>query len=248
MAAALRCLASVGGGWRSAAALPAARSSLLPAIGTGLHATGFAQQRPAAHRLRVLSTAVQPYWADDSKPSTPVYTSHTIYKGKSAMAIKVIRPSWQQSGTGLSVAREGVVLLEFANALGTQQYDWQNKVTFGLSPLECAGVLHATDAGQEIAYFHDPNKGTPSEGSVTKNLRISVGDERYKGWMMSITINQSGAKSFMSCPVTDPEMRLMKTLFTYLIPRLMGFDEQFAGPPQMAASNGSPAPAGEAPF
>ena len=24
---------------------------------------------------------------------------------------------------------------------------------------------------QEIAYFHDPNKGTPSEGSVTKNLR-----------------------------------------------------------------------------
>ena len=44
--------------------------------------------------------------------------------------------------------------------------------------------------------------------------RISVGDERYKGWMMSITINQSGAKSFMSCPVTDPEMRLMKTLFT----------------------------------
>lgn len=38
------------------------------------------QHRPAAHTLRVQSTAAQPYWDDDTKSRLNVYTDYTIYK------------------------------------------------------------------------------------------------------------------------------------------------------------------------
>lgn len=48
-------------------------------------------------------------------------------QGKGAMGLKVIKPTWEQTGSGLKIAREGTVLLEFANALEKQKYDWENK-------------------------------------------------------------------------------------------------------------------------
>jgi hypothetical protein len=51
----------------------------------------------------------------------------TTPQGKAAMAIKVIKPTWEAKSSGLAIQREGTVLLEFAPNVGTQTYDWSRK-------------------------------------------------------------------------------------------------------------------------
>jgi hypothetical protein len=48
-------------------------------------------------------------------------------QGKAAMSIKVIKPTWEPVGSGLKISREGTLLLEFAQSVGPQQYDWSRK-------------------------------------------------------------------------------------------------------------------------
>lgn len=45
------------------------------------------------------------------------------------MAFKVIKPTWAAvpSKSGINVVREGTLLLEFANAVGDKNYDWEAK-------------------------------------------------------------------------------------------------------------------------
>ena len=45
------------------------------------------------------------------------------------MALKVIKPTWKAVGSGLSLARAGTLLLEFAPAVAgqQQQYSWDSK-------------------------------------------------------------------------------------------------------------------------
>ena len=52
-------------------------------------------------------------------------------QGKAAMSLKVIKPTWEHVGSGLKIRKEGTVLLEFANAVSQQQYDWANKQVGG---------------------------------------------------------------------------------------------------------------------
>ena len=47
------------------------------------------------------------------------------------MTLKVIKPTWAHVGSGLRMQREGTVLLEFAQSLGPQKYDWENKEVRG---------------------------------------------------------------------------------------------------------------------
>ena len=43
------------------------------------------------------------------------------------MSLKLIKPTWEQVASGMKISREGTVLLEFANALAAQQYNWTQK-------------------------------------------------------------------------------------------------------------------------
>ena len=47
-------------------------------------------------------------------------TDYTVYKGRGAMTVKVIKPTWERTttGNGLKIARVGSLLLEFANSKG----------------------------------------------------------------------------------------------------------------------------------
>ena len=48
------------------------------------------------------------------------------------MAVKVIKPTWQNVSSGLQLSREGTVLLEFADVLPgatePRKYDWEQKL------------------------------------------------------------------------------------------------------------------------
>ena len=86
------------------------------------------------------------------------------------MQLRPIVPSYQQTaGNGANVLqRQGVLLLEVANASGTRQYDWANKIMFALSVTEMADLFLVPGAlqGKGVSLFHDPNMLSGSQGQV----------------------------------------------------------------------------------
>lgn len=67
---------------------------------------------------------------------------YCIYKGKGAMNIRPVVPTFTPGKNSRSIAREGALLLEFAPA-GTKpkEYLWANKQLFSLDVNECAELL-----------------------------------------------------------------------------------------------------------
>ena len=112
----------------------------------------------------------------DSGPVN-IYTSFTVYKGKGAVSLKLIKPTWEQTSNGgaIRVERAGTVLLEFAAASGERQYDWENKGVIGLSAVECGEVLEALEARREASFFHDPNKSGRSVAQGARRRRRPAG-------------------------------------------------------------------------
>jgi hypothetical protein len=176
------------------------------------------------------------------------------------MTVKVIKPTWERTaaGSGLRIARDGTLLLEFAPARGEREYDWENKETFGLSAVECADVLEAAATGAEKSFFHDPNKGGAGEGAVAKTLRLAPAREGGFFWSLSVSARAAGSQARLDTSVSAGEMRVIREVMAFAIPRLLGFDEQFAGAPEVrdagaggggggGGERGGGAPVGEGP-
>lgn len=64
-------------------------------------------------------------WQDTPLP--PGLLLPRLLQGSAAMSLKVIKPTWQQIGSGLAIEREGTVLLEFAKSTGPKSYAWEQK-------------------------------------------------------------------------------------------------------------------------
>lgn len=130
------------------------------------------------------------------------------------MSLKVIKPTWERVGTGsgLKIARDGTILLEFANARGERDYDWEGKETFALSATECGDVMAAVEAGAERSFFHDPNKMGAGEGAVTKSLRVSPA--RDSGFFFSLTVNNkiSSSQTKYDTIVSPAELRVIRSI------------------------------------
>jgi len=104
-------------------------------------------------RARAPRLARSVTYASDAPPegatSARVYTSFDIFKGKSAMNVKVIPPTFTQAGSSgaLSLKRAGTLLLECAPG-ANRQYDWSKKLAMALSVNEIADVLvYSAEAG-----------------------------------------------------------------------------------------------------
>jgi len=133
------------------------------------------------------------------------------------MSVKLIKPTWERiANTGMRVAREGTLLLEFAASKGDRVYDWERKGTFAMNAVECADILEATESGmpKEKSFFHDPNKMGSGEGSVTKTLKFSPA--RDTGYFFSLYVNEksSGASSRYDTAVSTAELRVIQSIMT----------------------------------
>ncbi len=115
---------------------------------------------PLRSFLRKASTQMMQQTNNDMK----TFASYVVYKGKSAVSVKVIPPSYSSVGSkSRSVSRTGALLFEFAPVGATpREYDWTRKTSFSLSPTECGDVL-VMDLAKGVEFFHDPNMG----GSVS---------------------------------------------------------------------------------
>jgi len=166
------------------------------------------------------------------------FASYQVYKGKAALAIKAIMPTWastvsKNGNTGWQVDREGVVLFEFANVAGgsgsqsgygERSYAWDQKITFALKATELAQIVDLdNNPTRTVSMFHDPNKGNETAGQVSKTLKVAPGKDNDGSLMF--TLSQTGPnKSNVMVPVTRAEYVVIANIGRYLLPRLLGFD------------------------
>jgi len=173
--------------------------------------------------------------SEGAEPLRRAFADFKVYKGKAALSMRPIRPTWKRlPDGGASIDRTGTMLLEFAPVGSVErQYDWSKKQTFAMSASEIGTVVAAPNTKNE--FFHDPGKGRTVEGMVHKVLRVEPTPDG-KGYFFSVNVtDKANGNSNISIPLSIGEFFVFKTLCEYALPRLMGFDELFNISPQMQA-------------
>jgi hypothetical protein len=105
--------------------------------------------------------------------------SYDIYKGKAAVNVKPVAPTFESRGNGsYTVQRNGGLMFEMAPAVsGTARaYDWSRKIMFSLSVNELGEILAmnpGVDLASAVEFVHDPSMGSPGAGQVMKNFRMT---------------------------------------------------------------------------
>ncbi|KAG2500995.1 hypothetical protein HYH03_000817 [Edaphochlamys debaryana] len=199
----------------------------------------FANKQPAR---QVASTPAVTYSEPTPAPAqapapaasgTPRFVPNwSIYKTKSAMAVRLIPPTFVASPNGSYqfVDRDGTMLLEFANANSSgpvspganRTYNWGNKVTFALSATELGNIL-ASDLGaskEGLTLFHDPVK-LGKTGEPLKKLNIKAFPDG------NINMAVTAGPDNVSVIVSKAEFEIFKSVAHFAIPRLFGFDKLF---------------------
>jgi hypothetical protein len=125
------------------------------------------------------SNPSQPQSQDGGTSSAKVFSSYSIYKGKTALQLKPIMPTVslnKQNGNRI-LTRDGALLMEFAPVLAAtaasaaspisrggggqgnhREYDWSKKQYFSLNVNEL-GELCSFDRSKGMQFLHDPNLG-----------------------------------------------------------------------------------------
>jgi len=246
------CLASARAfaGYRSGAAAAASRAfQTIPPLrqAVALLPRGLAAWRadtfPAPQGVRRLSVQVVAASSivngGGGGGARRAFAGFKVYKGRGALQVSPIRPSWRQLEEGsMAIDKPGVIFLEFAPAAGERNYDWSRKMTFAMNATEVGTILETPS--QKLEFFHDPGKGGSGEGSVSKVLRVEPTPDG-NGYFFSITMSDKAAasKSSLSIPVSLGEFGVLKSLFNYSLPHLLGFDEVFNCQPQLMSGERS---------
>lgn len=116
--------------------------------------------------------------ATPAAPEMRTFQHYGIFKGKAAINVKHIAPTFVTSSTGTSrtLEREGTLLLEFAPATDKpKEYDWTKKITFGLDATECSEFT-LLDQTKTIEFMHDPHAMSTPPPSPTSLLLPPVTD------------------------------------------------------------------------
>lgn len=163
----------------------------------------------------------------DPPPPPKTFANFSIYKGKSAMQVAPLAPTFEQLGTAQTTARDGGLLLTFAPASGPKAYDWAQKQLFSVGVTELGELLAAFGHGaatRSLEFYHDPGKGGPSEGQTAKKLQVSpLGKDDV---MFNLSVSTKGQEaSRLSVPVTSAELEVLCSIARFVIPRALGFDK-----------------------
>ncbi|CAI5994276.1 unnamed protein product [Closterium sp. NIES-64] len=185
--------------------------------------------RPAGQRAfhvsAMMGEEARRFQSGGQEPSARVFVDHTVYKGKGALSFVPIAPKFRVTQTGAyALTREGSVLLNFANAIGTRKYDWDNKQNFSLSVAEIGSVL-GLNPEDKLDFYHDPSKGRSEEGQVQKVLRIQPFND-FTGFYFSLNVKDArrGVDDRFSVPVTKAEFIVVRSAMNFILPHLMGWN------------------------
>jgi len=181
---------------------------------------------------------------DSNTDVAPItFASYVVYKGKGAVTVKAIAPTFATlSNKARNVGREGGLLLEFAQASGQREYNWAKRGTFLLDVNECGTLMFninqaqmGSGNGDSVEFIHDPNIGTAEAGKTNKKMRWT-GMADGSGVFIGLQVNeksvngQAPQSTTYSVPLSWGEVEVLKTLITHCIPRFLGFDKIWDNP------------------
>lgn len=152
---------------------------------------------------------------------------YIIYKGKAALQIslKPGRPKEIETKRGKPKkyigTDKGCIFVVGANSRGPRDYDWENKVTLGLSEHEISKLMLGLK-GKKQTFYHDPNKGRPDEGKIVKQMSIAPTDSGKLFINLSQMINGDSRK-INGVPVEPEEAAGLYTLLETALPRVLGW-------------------------
>ncbi|KAK9095794.1 hypothetical protein Sjap_021291 [Stephania japonica] len=157
--------------------------------------------------------------------SSVLYADYTIFKGKAALSISPILPTFAKTLSGaLKVDKKGSILLKFSPAIGERKYDYEKKQCFALSATELGSLISLAPA-KSCEFFHDPSMKTSNAGQVRKSLSVSPLSE--DGYFFTLTVVNSLLKTNerFTVPVTKAEFTVMQTSFSFMLPYIMGWHQ-----------------------
>ncbi|XP_020679799.1 single-stranded DNA-binding protein WHY1, chloroplastic [Dendrobium catenatum] len=180
----------------------------------------FEQQRVAPRAPEERSFTAQ---SPGTQP-TRVYAGYSIYKGKAALSLEPKSPEFAPLDSGaFKVSKEGFVLLQFAPAVGTRQYDWNRKQVFSLSVGEI-GTLMGLGAKDACEFFHDPFKGKSEEGKIRKLLKVEpLPDGTGHFFNLNVQNRLLNADESIYIPIARAELIVMNSAFSFILPYLLGW-------------------------
>uniref|UniRef100_A0A0E0JVS9 Uncharacterized protein n=1 Tax=Oryza punctata TaxID=4537 RepID=A0A0E0JVS9_ORYPU len=154
------------------------------------------------------------------------FASYTVFKGKAALSMHPILPSFSKLESGGSrVNKNGSVMLTFFPAVGQRKYDYSKKQLFALSPTE-VGSLISLGPAESCEFFHDPSMKSSHEGQVKKSLSVTpLGND--SGYFLNITVlnNLQKTTERLSLPISKAEFTVMRTALSFALPHILGWDQ-----------------------
>ncbi|EPS66445.1 hypothetical protein M569_08332, partial [Genlisea aurea] len=153
-----------------------------------------------------------------------VYAGYSVYKGKAAITVEPRPPEFSSLGSGaFKVSKEGFVLLQFAPAVGSRQYDWTRKQIFSLSVTEIGNII-SLGARDSCEFFHDPNKGKSDEGRVRKVLKVEpLPDGSGHFFNLSVQNKITNVDESIYIPITRAEFAVLVSSLNFIVPYLLGW-------------------------
>lgn len=174
------------------------------------------------------------YSRNDGINSDRTSAAYSIFKGKAALFMYPIPPTFSKIDSGISVVdRKGSVMLKFMPAIGPRKYDSERKQLFALSANE-VGCLVSLGSDESCEFFHDPSLKSSLEGQVKKTLAITPLTDG-SGYMFHLSVMNSQLKTNerVTIPVTKAEFAVIRSAFSFALPHLLGWDRiispQFEG-------------------
>jgi hypothetical protein len=129
---------------------------------------------------------------------------------------------------------DGCVFLDMAEAIGPNQYDWENKILISLSLPDISKlILYLTDPFSKVfkdgklSIYHDRNMGTKEkEGEDVKVFEASFSEDRGSFGFQLAHVTKVGTeknKRSIFIPVSEDEALTIRLLLNSAVPLVMAW-------------------------
>lgn len=120
--------------------------------------------------------------------------------------------------------REGAVFVEAASAIGKNQYDWENKITFACSVSDMGKVSLSLTTSAALDIMHDPGAKTENEGAVRKHLKLLFAEKvTTKGCIAIVSEQKGDDKKEHKIPLSADECIALRQLYLTAIPKALAW-------------------------
>lgn len=141
------------------------------------------------------------------------------FTGEEALTFGEGRPQLKEGWK----TRDGAIFLEITSAKGKNEYDWNNKIVFALSPNDMGQILFTLLTGEDCKIMHDPGAKTDSQGAVKKYLNISSPRGTKEGVIVTASVQAGGEKKSHTVPVSGYEVVVLRVLMQEAITKALAW-------------------------